>query len=1067
MYGPYTSLEALNEAISGKFEQLQVGDKFTYSRWPEFDTIEIDKRFKDHDSNTFRYNLPLEILYQTVLTNPDYALKVYVQVYPAGESPKELGDLFHTALDREKLVEYVTAVTSRGYPPSFVRVSLVGGFTYTEIDNLVQGAWNLYEKKQAGEDVSAQIRNLKAYADLIWKKDQHVLAWIQRRVRKVTFPGHYRATKFTLNADGEAPPADIMIGGHPLFVTNAEEKFLAQTHSRAEQAKLTKIVWRKYVEHAWRLFSHFVKNAHEGPEQVLSRALSDVHAVGAPYDASKGIPVKTVTEPPAGQHPPKAEHKSEGFRGKVVGSIQDTNARFDVVTADPGYRQWVQADGTIKKPEKESVDQRDLAFVPAGPVDPLIDKDQYKVIFGIHYDNPMLDLRKNEQTYWYSNRNHFLSAAQLYSKLTGDRPTIAYIIYEKSGPRAGLSISARELQNKGGHEGLKIKQEIDSLIQAFWHHADRGQQLFPAVISANLGISSEKFIVPNNPFRDTPEEVDQEVWDTYRKWVRRQASLGLGLNFSAGLSSADRATLANLRYHRHQILARNTVNRTKKFAGERDADGNPVEKWGVYLIEYALGYRGSDYSGDETFMVPLNVIRSNKGDLDPRKTLTKVTEQDLRKLLETHWHDITFMTPRNRQGQPMLNAEWKYERADPSLAFPYARLIRPIVVSNHELLASVNNRLPSSVRRTTHGIKIDGVEFDVYLMVTAMPPSVVEKVFKLLYRNGSSRQLISDPGMLTRLITSQLKHLGGERGKHGVDRVVGSPVDLGLTSRPLGVRFPENPYAKASQTTPDPFTRLGWTPGTSTPLEPEYLLSELGERWRPIVQATLTQVGNVAERYASAFERNHDPEARKAMVERWQDEIQVQTQQTLLNLQRYLQDTVKTLHAQGRTLSSEMTRHIQQYLEYVKRPLPEGGSYTVPELTNKVTLRKFQAVIGDTEYRNNIMSIKAPSEDIAKLTILYRLLRRSAKNKEIGKAMLAKGRWSGQKIIPITNMMILAQWSKNNFIVMADEGPHTRSLWGRPKIYPKEVRFKRAEPMGDHRYARMLGFSDIGNDENR
>lgn len=1058
MFGPYTNLTALNEAVSGEFHQYQVGDLFSDSSWKLYDSIEVDKKFKNEDALTFRYNLPLELLYKAVFVNPKYKLDTYVQVFPAAELPASVRAGFKHALNKEALLRNVAHVTKHGYLPNFIRVYLVGGFTTEEIEELVGVAWQAYEGLQANKGSQEYWLNIiRQYADILWSRKKKVIAWSQWRFHVIRIPGNTTAVKFEFTEDGDGIPLTVGIGGHRFVLSSEEEKFVSQVQTKDKIGKISQVINKIYGKYAWNLFKQFVKEEVLSP---LSTELNDAHVVGQHYNAAKGIPLDVTAKPVNQAQQRKGEPEREGEptrdlqhptgepgRGsrhlQVVPSIRSTDFRFDVVTADPGYRAWIQADGTVQKPAKESVDQRDTGFMPVDSVRPLIENTAYKVIFGIFFDNPLIKKDLNSNTYWYATKDHLLFAVRRYATFTGDRPILAYIIYNKLGNRAGLPITAKQLAATGGVLAQKIKTEIDNLVRSFWREADEGQRNFPVAISQWLGVPAAKFYVPDNPYRDVPEDIDPAAWNKYVRIVRRALTRDLGLNFKASLNATELEKSTKLAFHRHQIDPRIAKNRTQKFSGARDEKGKVVEEWGVYLIEYLLAYGQSSSGVAPSYMIPITVERSTKGNIPPHQTLTKVDEQFLRDLLKEHWPSLTF-APSKKHGR--VEDEWVFLKGNPRDSFPYARLIRPVVIENKEHLQGYNARLPKHLQRVHHGLVVDGIEYEAYVMITTMPPSVAEKEWNLLYRGGTSRRLIADPDILTRLITSR-----GQKGK--------SLRGLGLTPRPLRSSFPVgvDPVAKASQTEPDPYTRLGWVPGMATKLEPSFFLSDIGDRWKPLVKTTLDEAGRVVTATIEGYEHLNSLEQREAHLARWYDQLRLLEQKTEHQLTSYLISIIHAAKSLDQTSSSDATRRVQPYMDYVKRDTPAGGKMIVPELTHKVALNKYSAVVQQYKFRPVLMSIKAPSEDIAKLTILYRLLRRSWRNKEVGKAMLHKSLFTGKPLLPDIFAHQLAYWAANNYVVLLDQEPHARFVH-RQKFAADDPQISRTQRAGEHRYARMLGF---------
>jgi len=1089
MFGPYANLEELLEATktppTGQAAAKVIAPFAKNSKpkmnWKPFDTIEVYKKFREaytQDEDQLRSiaknNFVAKAILQAFLVQ-EFPLKVYVQGIPDGNMPEQISRQFAFALTRQTYEKVITSAISRGHLVRYFYVYLVGGLDRAAWDTIVNQVWTRCEEfianKSSKETVAHYLKEITSDIKSKYWKEQ-ILGVIKYRVHEASTPGGHAPTELVLTVEHEDPPFEYASGERRNALTASDYQHLMQTPIRSNQPDVRLALHKLYTAYAWDLFDEFVKREATGPEKLIGSLLKQA-PLRHQYDAVVHPDRKRVA-PPGEMKRDTGEHPFRGFaegRSKVVGSIKSSEYRFDTVTADPAYRAWLQSDGSVKKPEKQPVDQRDFnTFFPVAPVAPLLENAHYKITFGIHYDNPLLSRDSRGQTYWYANRSQFLQAAYQYAVMTGDRPTIAFFITSKLGSNANEIMSENELsKHHAGPEARDIIKQKDDLVLAFWRHADQGQRAFPILIAKWFGVSPDKYVVPYNPNKDVPENIDPADWHKYRAWVQKTASTKLGLNLSSlhDMSAKDKETMLKLQQHppgRDHIAGAMALNRTRKFTGERDEKGNPIEPWGVYLIQYALAYGMSDAAATPTFMVPINVIKSTKGTIPPHRTLTKVLRNDLEKLLRTHWPDYKVTNPRYSTGKRAPLSDWKFIAGNPALPFPYPRLVRPLPLADAEVRDKLNAKYPNNVRRTTHGFQIDGVTYDAFVMLVAMPPSVVEKEFNLLKRDGTARQLISDPTMLSRLkgagspreMLKRVKSKGLPDEHPENIKGEGTLKQMGLMPRSMGVQFMTNPYEKASQEV-DPFKLLNME--KATPLGPEYYLSQIGERWKPKITTILTDAGNVAYRAVTGFEHEQSPEKRKEMYANWLKAVALNMEKSEDALTQLLKDVVAAVDLEHRTTGSDMARRQQLYLDYVRRETAAGGAYKEPQLIYKIKMTEFQAPIGSTGFRNIFLTIKAPSEDIAKLMILYRLLRRSVLNKELGKQMLAISPFTRQRVFPDLNARLLAQWAAAHFIVIAHEGPKG-TRFQPPRHHPttREYAAQRAAVGGEHRFARMLGF---------
>jgi hypothetical protein len=1041
-YGPGRGLADVEQPIPGG--------------WKAVDDLEVEELFKPRLQT---FNIPTKLAFSALLRvggNP----KMYVRGVPDSEG--SIVDSIKSPTSLTTLAKDVKTVTMEGHPPHSFRVYITGPAP-DEFKKLVKNAhtlWLEHEKKPEVTTLEKVQRVLDQYVRT--KMSRPVInCWIEFAVEteEGARPSGHTNTKFSYVQTGYSVAAHA--GGYAAQTPSEEEQRWLTTQDRKELKnignvdKLANAVLNRYYHDVWKVFKRYVYDDPYGVVHTIHHELKKGE-VRIAYDKTKGKPVPTSATTPEKKYDPSEPHKNpvlypassgtvydavtkrrtplthphQGYvtstnprpRSGVVASIRQTAGDVGnmLISADPKDRVVQHADGSFTRPDP--LPPLVGKMVPESPVKPLVDTEKYKAIFGIYYDHPMIVPKLSRQVYWYGSREQFFRAVFEYAVMTGDRPVLAYHIFGKKGNRANISISRKELELDGSIEGRRAQEAIDKTIEAFHREVKRGVALWPAKIAKWLGVSVDlsQNDIPVNPLRDMPKgkKIDPEGWTKYRNYIRNQSRQVLGLNFQAQLAKKYiNPTLGQkerYKFSRHEIPARVGLATTVKYTGERDKQGRPVEPWGVYLVEYLLAHKTLGMHGS-TYMIPLNIVRANE-DIPPRGTLKRWSQAEYMTLMREKFPKYNLHTLSN----------WRFLRARTDHHFPFSRLIR-VSVALEEDLPKINAQLSQrgvrNIQRTTFGYKIDGIEWDAYQMVVAMPPSVAEKEFGLIHRAAYSRLILDEPRIVEQL----------RRGVKGNRR---SLVAFGLSPVAMSSEFLTSPWSKADPKSIDP-NDFG---PTMTILPPGYFQSKIGQQWVPKVHEHLNEAGEVVARAIVGYEHANNPEERMDTWLKYAKKIVEKTNEVEYDIRHYLRALANVKMEQRSRLGQELDQNLELYIKYVKREVtPTGGSYTIPVVMYRIGLATYQAPVGSSKVRTDWLTIKAPSESVAQLLILYRLLRRSAANKQLGNAMKIRSAGGKFRIFPDMNARLLAQWAKANFIVIRQDEPK-----GIRRIAPR-IRFDRKD----------------------
>jgi len=1033
---------------------MRVGDTFPSNvRWSFYDVMEIDqKEFRKRN----KHNGIAKLIWHGLFGGNTKTLPmVYINGLPTEDTPEREKYPILRPKGRGGLLSATALAAKHGYlTRSFYAYLVTPSPSFFEgLSVKAYGLWqDVVDKKITVKSAEGKIEDF-----VNREADKIVLGRIVIRANSRSTRKEW--TSFQVSADMGS--REIMRwGGLAVGTSNLpaqeKEKLTTGVSPSNREPDVRSAATLNYYAGAWKLFQKFVTSPRtpEGPIAQLHKALN-VGAVREGYDTAN-TPHKR--EPEGTPEVPKEKdrptfRKQEYNRSKVVPSRPVTGGgdAANFVTAKTSEKIWQNAQGVYVVPK--GMNKRSMGRLqPVSTVAPLVETGEFKIIFGIVYDHPLFNAKLKDQIWWYANRNQFIASAKEYATMFGDQAHLAYRIIPKKGKLANTYISKNVFSSQfTSPEVNETTLELGRLVQSFIRAGKEGQRQYPVIVQKRLGITEKD--IRDTDKGERPESVTPEAWVEYLRWVRRQTRGVLGLNIMASIPKkyVDLKTgkLKPLQFSRYDQKARIGRKVTDRMTGEKDAKGKAIEPWGLYLIQYLLAYKANRSMSGATFMIPLNVLRATKVELSPRNSLKRINAVSLKKLLREHYNKYRFLSDGN----------WHFIRAETHLHFPFARLIRPMVVVSKEKLEKINRKISyPGIKRTHHGYEIDGIEYSAYAMVVAMPPSVADKEFGLLNRQAYARQIIDEPEMVYRLRRTIRGHRQSMRDM-GLTNVY---LKLqGLTDEDPDVMMGKSPgtsfHTKKSLAGTDPTDVLG---KTQSDLAAGYYgkYNEIGKRWEPIIKEVFDKMGNIVKRSITGYQVANDPADKQRLYLQYANDAYNLYPEVRTYFKRYLMAIANVKPTPGTELG-EMAAAADVFVKYLQREVNPGSGkyYRVPTLINRLGLTEYHAPYGSIHGSTQMMTTKAPSEDVAKLIILHRLLRRSAQNKAV-KRLMTVNRFRGRgKLFPDLHGRILAQWASANFMVVASHNPKGVRRIEQRKFYSARSReVQRAAYMGDHRYAKML-----------
>ena len=1002
---------------------------------------------------------------------------VYVKGIPSSLGSAQLADHIRNPAALDQFAAATALSIAEGHVPNGYIVFLGGPsdvFVKHLIDRLYTAIAKSPETKATPEKIQ---KELTAYAKQHYVP--HIAAMVDLQIEVKESPTYQTSraySKFKLRQRGyniighalgyadEPLPAHVLAdlkkgGAETLFNQKEAVDVLGSSNTLLGQyrPKITQAILSVFYHLSWKNFKDFVFKNQKGVNAAFESAVNTA-TVQMAHDKTKGKPVpethpkpKNTTREPG---PNKNLYHDERVvkrdtRGpfvKVSGSIRGTgDTSTMVVSADPGDRQWQNAQGFIIQPDP--LPREAGSWVSSERVKPLFKSPDYEAFFGIYYDHPLLKPTTTAQVYWYGSKNQFMDSGRQYAMMTNDRPFIAVRIVDKS---TNMGVTLKQLKDDASRDGMASANKILGIMRSFRSSVKEGKrQWFPSTkeklnwtgtedaLKSALNDMSDK---PGKPGHH-PEGVDPVKWKSFVGWIRGEGEKILGLKFGAQLAGSRFTGKRMFPFSTHEIPAITRFHQNLKYSGERDKDGKVNEWWGLYLIEFLRGHKTYGTSS-ESYMIPINVIRADET-IEPRKTNSKISKAKLLELLKDSFgkYGVSHKT------------DWEYQDGR-GPHFIYAHLNRISVAHDNEI-HQMNERLKRStnpkIERTTFGYKVDNVEWDAYQMFVAMPPSIAAKEFGLMTKQSYSRLIVDDPQLLNKISRAVGPHASAPTSLQG----------LGLTPRPVKAQFDlgHSVHGKGNPWEKEDLSKFDMSFGKSyTTIPPGFFASKLGDRWEPIIKQRLNAMGHVIDTFVAGFQRANSFETQGHL---WQEYVKQAHHQQLLGeseLNHLLAAMAQVPGMQrGSSLGKDLHANIRTFIRYSKTVINQdtGEFVMIPKVVEALGLVKYDAPFAAYGYRNVQMSVKAPSEEVAKLMIALKLLRRSATNKTLGKAMNLRSIEGTFKIIPDMHARIMAQWRAAGFPVVADEEPgHIRRV-GTTNIVDRRS-IERAKEGGEQKFSRML-----------
>jgi len=912
-----------------------------------------------------------------------------------------------------------------------------------------------------------------------------------------------------------------MFGGHirDLYFSLAKKKF-------------NQLLW-----HGWHSgLKDYIHSKINEPDRVEARRVAQgvtrkVGPEGEAYIAQKN---KEREKHPEWNPPNKREIK-------VAGSIRSSVIKTVVPTAYEEERVWMRSDATLRRPDRAIGDQELRGLIPSVGADaylkPLVSTENFAVNYGIVYDNPIINVKKMGNTFWYGNRSHFLSAAQEYAKWTGDSPKLVFLIKSRinlGGIKENTYITVRELNQYSGEEVNKIKAEHRGLIGHFNNAVKEGKRLFPENLALYFKgnedgevVNPKQFVGRNVPVDWQPiRGITTPQWTAFLKSLRRHLSDKLGFRLGAeknltvthsdgsvtnyitrrkivrGKDGKEEVVAYTETIRRREDIIKSLRARKRKVWDVKSSESStPGDKdeWKNYLIIYLLGHKA--YTAQQvTFMLPIVATELPGKGLMPEGDHWSVDENTYYRTMHgigTSANLGILLNPRGLGGsgdlsRPEFNSgrKWHYIPSRLNRAFPYSRMIMPDIVSPDQV-KTVNAQLKNiagdkgigqhPLERTTLGYRYNGYEYRSFYMFVSMPKSVAEKKFKLVSM-GRAKSAINHPGYLKQYKTHLSKHRG-------------SPMDLGITPRDSKFRgVGDNAFGFLPKGGLNPFEM---SKREMTKL-PSYYFDHpaFNRKWKSKIDQVERSVHTAIEKYMHLHEKISrsyagSPEKRDMFLRKLDQKYERQfslltgiTRQALdaymtqfemgVNIEKkngimYMNGDVVT--QDGDVVAQEAFSNLTAVFKPVRKDMAlknhtdlKGAPKQIvfPEVKTVKNTPTWHAILGhSTTGEAAYTEVKAVTSDMAKLYLMYRLLRSSSRNAALGKLANKNILGTRVKMINFMSQKILFDWAASNFAVVQDSGPKgLKRIPGKIRHHRGEFSAHRSSRLGEHETARLVGFGD-------
>ena len=800
----------------------------------------------------------------------------------------------------------------------------------------------------------------------------------------------------------------------------------------------------------------------------------------------------------------------------VVGSIRSQVGKTVIPTAKDEERVWMKSDGTIRKPVRVG-DQEARGLIPSLSGDvrlaPLVREGDYRILYGIYYDNPILGLRNRGNLFWYGSEELLYSAAETYSSWTGDTPRIAFSIYslaDTGSTRAGMQISPIELRREVGVEAREVQSAHKHIVDTFRLKVKDGKRAFPSKLNDFFDgkVDPKQFVGYSVPVTwKKISGIDHESWKNFISEARKNLIKDLGfqlgadknlwvinkkgekVNYTTRMVGDVEVKDPILVYSEKRLEQHNKLKASWDLEAHSGDAREEKDEWKNYFITYLLGHKA--YASTlNTFMLPIKVEELSGEGVKPTGRHLSVPAD---KYVEAMWHAApikpAYRILANAKGfgsaADLVKADtntgrkWYYLPSSLSQAFPYARMVIPDVRTNAQV-AEANKAFPprkgvNSLERTTLGYRYLGYEFRAYFMFVSMPKSKAHKKFRIVSGSQGTNALV-DPGFMRKFKS----HLSKDRG---------SPMKLGLTpsqSRFIGVG--DNAYGFKNPQTIDPVQISG---RKMTTLPRGYFSHPAFEsQWRPTIKRAEIGVNKLVHTYVHDVERltnelktgkiNKEDfirigEAgdkiygRKALVHSHVIGSLLKKNMDAFAAEIKKENAREVGSMEGEDVGLEAYNRLDVWVSRMKVDLDSPENLTdekvllspsLPNVTAGVKTTVWEARIGHAfGGREFNIRIKAPTSDMAKLYIMYRLLRRSAANPSLGRHArynIDKTDINQQKFL---SAKYLFNWAASDFLVLPDDGVRgLKYIPSRTRYEKNEFLMKHAGKYGAHTTARLVGF---------
>ena len=905
-------------------------------------------------------------------------------------------------------------------------------------------------------------------------------------------------------------------------------------------------MYGKHIEeyyNAWakQAFASYLRRYN--PEATIAKIVNDPELVQRSRNAEIAASGETPTKPTK-RVTQAWDHKKKSWGDKsttdltpvpltprervlVLGSVPSSVTKTVIPTAKEEERVWMKSDGTIRKPTKIG-DQEGRGYVPSlsGNIElaPLVKIGNYKIIYGIYYDNPILGFKKRGHIFWYGSLNLLLSAARTYAVWTGDTPRICFLISSAANTgstRAGMYMSPSEFKREGAAEEQEVQRAHAKIVKNFEAAVTSGKEDFPEKIHTyftNKGakVDPKQFVGYNVPVSwERIKGITPETWEKFLSDSRVKLIEKLGFQLGADNNlwiinkEGERVKYITDTGAGGSKLKRTITNyedakraRTTKMKAVWDTEphsGSRLEEkdeWKNYMITYLLGHKA--YASTlNSFMLPVRVRElPGKGVVPTGRHLSASEDKYVEAMWDASLSGVpAFRILANARGQRGSAAQladlsnsnktnagrkWYYLPSSFSQAFPYARMVMPDVRTDHQVaeanakLKKVSEKHP--LERTKLGYRYQGFEFRAYQMFVSMPKSKAEKKFKIS-RGGEGVDVFSNPGFMEVFKTHLNK---GTRG---------NPMALGLSprqSRFVGVG--DNFYGFKNPQTIDP-TSIS---GRKETVLPTYYFSHpaFDAQWKPEIKQVEQGINRLTHTYVHDVKKlgndlkqsvitKHEyeelvREAEKVYGRKTKNHMHTSASLLLKMLNNYKyeigQEKARDIGAMaGDTPAIEAFDNLDNFIQHVRADFNSRENITdegkiinpnLPNVTKGIRTTSYKAILGYGLGQKELhISIKAPTSDMAKLYIMYRLLRRSSSNPVLGQQAYKTIMGTEVQRQKFLAAKYLFDWADSGYLVLPDHDVRGLKYLPHKKRYEKnEFMVKHSAKYGDHATARLVGF---------